>query len=853
MASPKVRQPTSTADTTVGEDTNETSSASYYLRIDIDDTEEALAQDNSQLVATPYDELDLTFVDLYSRLRTEYSASEAQIEELTNAVQDHLQLCSRTDLIVFRWPWLIGPEDEPHTEQIRTWIERLIGSEGGEPVLGRRIRVGVIQHHVAHRPHLYWGRWDPNEDDLKTVVPRLRAVEIEALIRRHNAIWEPTNYHYRLPNGNHSDIFIRVADAINEPQDAYVMACWLTDQLCDRIGMVVDTGGLTPLIVQLESFLTRFDWAIGPTAILDAYPAGRALVRQTVENAHNESTTRIMAVLSVSSTGTLQRHLMDELEHIALNGEMEPKLDYVLNVIVNRVATSEISYNIAFGDDSRTRTSWWNIARDSPTDSSGICSLCGNSEKAPLVGVDPRTYGAMALPVPHLVMPDTDHARAAQLFWERVSKYGGPAIEVKPHPSSRGARAKRSALPVRPLFEVMCQPAGLQELVNRQYSLYGLDNGLERVSLIVTTPEDVQQVTLSPDFEGFTFSLEESLREVLCGVGIDPTIPIVAIDYTTNNSKLISRVQELGADDTILIFAWGSVTGLTLRNLKLSVADALTNVGRDVSVNGLVFHARLSHPKEWSAQQNQFAPGTLVNLWSSCFPWSSPIVEEQRLLDRSDFEGKDISDLAASFLSRRRYFLDMYETFSDQDDDWSSRLTLSHDDADPKHVFWGMSGDTHQQSVRGRSLYGRELDCVTAYAAIGSAINHTRFTQNAQAAPRWVMFDMGRIVRSYFDAVIICSMMRWMLPGELWWAERDEPDEIRSSVQFLLDQAADNREQVILIPELLLACAQGKVPTLAHYIVEERAKSLCQDWPSHSSFDMARGAVEIGLKLMQGG
>ena len=126
-----------------------------------------------------------------------------------------------------------------------------------------------------------------------------------------------------------------------------------------------------------------------------------------------------------------------------------------------------------------------------------------------------------------------------------------------------------------------------------------------------------------------------------------------------------------------------------------------------------------------------------------------------------------------------------------------------------------MSGDTHQQFVRGRSLYGKELDCLTAYAAIGSAINHTRFTQKAQAAPRWVMFDMGRIVRSYFDAVIICSMMRWMLPGELWWAERDEPDEICASVQFLLDQAADLREQVLLVPELLLACAQGKVPKLA--------------------------------------
>lgn len=836
-------------------------SASYYLRVDIDDTTEDSSHDNSQLVETPDAELELTLVDLHSRLRTPYAPGEAQIEDLTSAVQDHLHLCSRTDLVVFRWPWLAGPQEDPHTDQIKAWIIRLTGYDSGEPVLGPSIRVGVIQHQVARQPTTCWGRWTPEEPEIDGILHRLRAVETEALLRRRNAIWQPKNCHYRLPSGEHSDTFIRVADAINEPQDAYVMACWLSDRLRDRTGVVVDTGGLTPLIVQLESFLTRFNWAIGPTAILNAYPTGRPMVRQTIENAQNESSPRIVTVLSVSSTGTLQRTLLDEMEHVALAGDAVSGLDYTLDVIVDRSASSASTPRFA-PDDSDRRVSWLTLGRHTPTESSGSCKLCRDPDKAPLVAVDPRTYGVIALPAPHLVMPDKDYAEAARLFWERAAQGGGRAIEVNPHPSSRGARAKRTALPVRPIFEVICQPDGLEELIQEQCKLNSLNDDLKNTRVVVVASHDIDPVRLSPHFGGTEVCLEDSIRAVLAGVGLDPATPIVRMVKQVHSAEtakrfdgtvLVPQIENLESDDALLIFSWGSVTGLTLRELKLSVADILSSLRKDMTVNGLVFHARLSHPKEWSAQQNQFRPGILQSLWTSCFPWASPIADETRLLDRSDMEDYAISDSARVFLMRRKQFLEMYATYADQDDDWSTRFESSDDDAHPEHIFWGMSHDNlHQQHVRGRSLYGTDLDCLTAYAAMGSAVNYTRFNEQQRAAPRWVMFDMGRIVRSYFDAVITCSVIRWLLPGELWWAERDEPDEIRASVQFLLNQAADHKEQVLLVPELLLACAQGKVPRLAHSIVQQHAEDLLEEWPADDRFNMARGAVEIGLRLLDG-
>ena len=269
----------------------------------------------------------------------------------------------------------------------------------------------------------------------------------------------------------------------------------------------------------------------------------------------------------------------------------------------------------------------------------------------------------------------------------------------------------------------------------------------------------------------------------------------------------------------------------------------------DRAVNGLVLHARPSSPDEWSALANQFRPGVLVDLWNSCFPWDSPLVDEYRLLDPIRHE---LTGSAKAFLDPRLRFLELHATHLEDEDDWSPRFGRP-DGPDPTHVFWGMSSDgRHQDQVRGRSLYGKDLDCLTAYAAIGAAVHHKRLTARPEAAPRWVMFDLGRIVRSYFDAVITCSLLRWLRPGELWWGtDDDSSDSICASVAYLLDQATDDvKEQVLLVPELLLAAAQGKVPRVAHDVVRSRAREIRDGWPADSTYDTARGAVAAGLVLL---
>ena len=298
--------------------------------------------------------------------------------------------------------------------------------------------------------------------------------------------------------------------------------------------------------------------------------------------------------------------------------------------------------------------------------------------------------------------------------------------------------------------------------------------------MVVASSHDIESVAI-PSFAGQEFvNLEESLRLVLDGIGLNKNTPVFASD---DADVLAQRIAALGSEDAILVFSWGSVTGLTVRHLKLAVADALRGHSIERSVNGLVFHARPSTLSEWEAQRNQFRPGLLACLWSSCFPWHSPLRDEDRLLDRPEIDDAALSDCAVRFLQQRKQFLAMHSTYSELEDDWSPRFELSDSEAHPEHIFWGMSHhNVHQLNVRGRSLYGTELDCLSAYAAMGSVINYTRLNEQPAAAPRWVLFDMGRIVRSYFDAVITCSIIRWLQPGELWWGtESDDPQSVRAT------------------------------------------------------------------------
>ena len=857
--------------------------AGVYLRIDIDDASAdglhdsptTVGYDGQTSIDTQSESCDgqadavgaetsscaLTFVDLSHRSRRlgENEWSPALREQLTARIQDRLHLLSSADCLLIRWPWIAYGNDDYHLAAINDWLGRLAGVHGEEPVIAQTVKsVGVLLHSFGADPLPVWARQAPAQPE--AVCTRVRALEFSALLERRNAVWAPERYHYRLPSGEHTDQFVRAADALHAPPDASALVCWLTPYLSDGIGVIADTAGLTPLLLQIDSVMAKFGLVAGPMSVVPEYPVGRPLVRRAVETASRRPTDRLLALLSVSSSGALRRLLCDELDRASRLLDVDC---CALNVLADRSLAPDQSGD-SYRDGEVEITTWLGLGRPESSGPFSNCQLCRSPEKSQIVAIDPRNYGTMTLPTARLVMPDTKYAQDAQRFWELVNLTQGIAIEANPHPASRVARGKRTPLPVRPIFELIASADELSDAVRGQSERLRANDSdslpeCRDVGLVVAAADDIAVVPLPACAGGGEVNLLERLRVVIDALGGDKSVPVVGRSRDPQpieeDRRLTEALRELPRDRSVLAFSWGTVTGLTLRSLKTAIAEKIAALRRLNRVDALVLHSRPSSPGEWAAMQNQFRPGGLWSLWTSCLSWQSPLQEERRLLDRSGIDPQTLSDAGKRFLDNRLSFLSLHDKYQTEEDDWSPRFENGGNGPVPTHLLWGMSSSNeHQLRVRGRSLYGAELDCMSAYGAIGAVVNHTRLSTRPDAAPRWVMFDLARIVRSYFDAIIVCALLRWLQPGELWWeGDANDPESARDSVAFLIDQArGEDSEQVLLLPELLLATALGKLPSATKDLVCERSSAALEEWRCSDRYETARGAIEIGLKLVEG-
>lgn len=813
------------------------------------------------------DELeDFAFVDLHETRRQQRDLGRWAPESLREAIQLRKNHLAGSRLVLFRWPWLALNSGERHDSQILAWLDSMTGDNPGEGVLSDSVTtIGVVQHCVGDKPMTRWVGTEPDAD--LGVLGAARAVETAALITKGDAYWKPSKYHYILPSGEHTDRFVRIGDALRTPHDAYVMACWLTPCLTDDVVIVSDTAGLNALLIQLEEILARAESAASSTVVLPEYEISKPAVRRLLERAATGSTRRFLGVQSVNSTGSLRELLAGELARVS-----DGRLEWTLDVVVDRspVAVAQLFSQTEHSQHSQT---WLDLSSREGQSEFGSCSLCNASDKPQPIHINPRNYREVVLPSPSLAMPATDYAVEAQAFWTRVSRKGGIAIEARPHPGSLEARGKHQRLPVRPFFELIAEPDGLEDFVRERVASLRRSTASDKktqdrwkfddVGFVVANQIDVG-IASRPEFAGQgDVDLEASARTVLRCLGIDDQVPLIACaagsGTDASNAEIARRVQQLDSDEAVLLFSWGAVTGLNLRLLKMRVSQALDATGANNPMRGVVFHSRPAHPSDWEATVNSFKPSRsepsrLAALWTSSFPWSSPLVDEHLLLDRIDFDTMDISDDARTFLEERKRFLRFPETYGGRADDWSPRFENADAKIGPGHVFWGMSIDeAHQSELRGQSLYGNRLDPMTAYAAIGSTINYTRHSAGTASAPRWVRFDMARIVHSYYDAIIICSILRWLRPGEISWeSEPADPANAANAMKFLIEQVENSPdERIILLPELLLADAQGKIPPSASEVLRETAKSAMETIASQPGDAIGRGALEIGLKLAE--
>jgi len=684
-----------------------------------------------------------------------------------SALHDVPDRMAGTDRVVFVWPEIV-------TDGASSPVgvnEFLVEARERSATLGSPQAIAVLVHVVGEPPRVVG-----DDDSGPPLLPLLvRAIETRALVAEGGAVIRPATHHFRLPSGSHSREFVRIANAFRSPRDIWCMSAWLASRLRPNSGIVLDTTTLAPIAAQLEAFAAASGFDLGPTVVLDRYPRSRLEVSRAVESAADRGS--VLACLSVNSTGRTQSDFESALQKYAPDS-------WTLDVIVE----SRVGARVVPVPHNRSAHVWLENECSSPSDDPGTCRWCQDPAVAHAVRIDERSFLPIAEPLPSTYMPSTDQTVNAG-FWELCSSADAVRVESLPAGDNL-ARAERVPLGVRIDFDrLTATPESLPDAVS------------DRVAALSRSDHRSTNQRSHDEYVTDVIGRCVPSTVVLCDAGDEPrrdAVVRVLERLGISTSRLHFNAEALAGDDArtdsdiVLCFALGSVTGAQLKSLRIAVIDAYP--GLDPVINGLCIHARPPTFAEWEAIRNSFRPGRLAALWLSWLPWSSPLREEHELLVRSGLGGPAISNRRA----------------------WLANTTSEEaGHRYPESAIWA-ANEHHggQQRVRERSIYGREISATVVFAAIGSAIHTQRLKHGKSGSAQRFMVDIPRVARSYFDAVIVAAIIRWTKPGEAWWGEHPtEQGEVMTSL--LRFGGSTTSEMAVLVPELLVATALGKVPKAA--------------------------------------
>lgn len=729
----------------------------------------------------------------------------------------------------------------------------------------RLVPVGIVRFPLAADPDVIWSdSATVDRDGEKLLLARARAAELDYLLRTGRGIWSPENYHYRVPSGEHTDTFVRVANAFQRPRDAVALATWLYVQATDGLAIVTDTASFLPLVLGLHQAMVAAGYQPGDVVNLGDYPANAYEVEHAVSSVSGSR--HVLGLLSVTSTGTLSHRIADALTRAGV--------DHVLETLVNRVAPS--AQDLPSKEARGPRQAWLGLGAGSRTyPSSDQCALCREPDAARVIFVDPHSLEPLALAVPDLLTPKVGFARDNRALWELYDAGDGVGVHARPHESTIQLRGNRERLAVR------CYPPWLldpqrYDAGEAEHSRF-LDLVAEQVARARKRIEEAErqaeadeakhfqphscQLVVTTDEDGKVAGFDAFLGAVATGLGRGTpwsAEQVVAVPRPYTIIPEVLRPAFEGASD-ILVLTLGAITGTTMQQLLVAVHDEVARrsmrfEGSEARVGGIVLHARPEDTREWAVLHNAFT--RLEALWLTPLPLWSPFEEERDLLALAPVEA-----VTSPFLLDRRKFL------GGTDPQWEKRVEASV--VDPYAVFWGMElcldAPDPESRWKGRevprlrpgSIFGFRIRATTTFAAVGSAMQQARLDAKPKSAPSWQQFEMPAILRSYFDPPIIAAILRWLRPHEAWWGSRTEDS--ANVLAEVLARATD-QDRKLLLPELLLAAALGKVPREGTDWLRIEASHVL--WSADNSQPLGEGnepwtaseaePVRVGLLLLGG-
>ncbi len=660
------------------------------------------------------------------------------------------------------------------------------------------------------------------DDDLAGYLRRARAVELEALLEFGQAIWRPSNYHYRLITGEHAGAYIKLGDAIREPRDADVIAGWLHEHVGGDVGLLIDTGTVTPVAQSLQLAVARAGGTLGGIGVLNLDPRTGTDLDAAVDIASGDSG-RVVVVVSVSSSGSLLERLEGVL---ARKGS---SLD------VARIAVL-VSKTTQLRTQGPTEV-WTPLPGHSPLVELGArdeigCQLCRQPGRSTLIPINPFSFDGMLPSQLRPVVPDTRDPVANRPLWEAAKRTSAVAVEAAAHTAMRRHRSKK--IPMGIVMDVgkLIGDAELRSrLAERVREVQSTEGMSTSTNLVLVAHHELDALRTH----------WEELRPVIAPHACEPLPFRIDGDFSQELCDAVKQATD------ILVFGLGTVTGASLQRALVGVQDARKGLD-DFEIHAFVVHARPATAREWETILNSYGcSGRMPHLhyaWKSVLPDRSPLREEAALLRQLDLaDDSPLDDHAKAFVAERLELCDRVVEDEDLERVASTgeqSAPADQNDNDGPRILWGSSGE--EDRLTPNSLYGRGLDAVTTYVAVGSAMT-AALGRRPPGVPELRVFEIAALSRSYYDPIILSCFFRWMRPHETFWGWTAA--EATTTMMHILDRA-EGKHRKLLVPEMLLAAAQGKLTAEAVIVVTEVASTLLRD----DGFADVWPALRVGLQLV---
>lgn len=753
----------------------------------------------------------LAFLDIAHRT--------ARVETVAGYLREvPLDVVGRADWVLARW----GPESQgwPPTDLAADALQQRLGD------IGSNADVGVIPFEIGIKPSIVWSSVASDATDLDDVLlARAREAEVGAFLSWGQALWLPDSYHYVLPSGKHTASFIRLADAFQDMRAAPALATWLYEAISDDAPttLVMDIGTLMPLVSELQVAADRHRAAttdssagVGTVLPLDRYPSNALGLQRSLLDTSPDSP--MLGLVSVSDSGGFAERLLSAFSALGAP-----------TVRIEQLISRRLPGATTISTESRPSRSiedpWLSlVGLDDEEPDDGDCALCKDPQRARLVRINPRAMSAMVLPEPDLIVPDIFDARRNATIWEaynatqeeeRAVSLLGPTGTRQP---PRSVRAIEETVYFESAPLVTKTPSDLISKRLAEFSNFPKRNRQDEIRDLVQDAlglvADHASIVIYEQQERDLF-LDEEWEDLGVALSEHGFVDEQAdwVSYTTEEG--LESIANPSSNDiqSALVLALGSRTGLSCQRMFLAGRQKWPGA----SFRGLVVHAHPEDKRIWASIRNTFTDSEgnrrLVALWLTYVPNWSPLAVE-----RDTYRAAQQRELVTPELAKRIEELEVGPQVG------STLLGPINPTLEPHSYF-------------GQSLGSRETLC-----AVGAAMQAARIQARTRGAPHWNQFDLRRVLRSYFDWLIHASILRWCEPHEAWWGPRGS-----DCRDFLQELEGVDFDFTLLLPELLLAAAQEKLP-------EEATAHLVTIASSHLSRDLddrTRGHLILGIDLCE--